>query len=327
MTRLARRSAYLRRVFASYVFTKNNQLTFWHETPERNPQARPEELGPYWMRFAGKTNYPGPFDDGGIPLLDYHGEVGRHHNPIAIAQYALGNYNAFLEHGRARHRDAFERSARWLLENLRPNERGVPVWAHHFDFEYFQTLRAPWHSGLAQGVGLSVMHRAHRLLGDAAYLEAAHRAYASLHVPTDRGGVLYVDPAGDPWIEEYIVEPPTHILNGFLWALWGVHDHRLATADAAVRDFFEACVSTVIRNLDRYDTGFWSLYELTPQRFQSPASPYYHRLHLVQLDIMHRLTGRPEFEATRARWTDYASRRTHRSAAWVTKAAFKLAYW
>ena len=321
------RSQYLRRVLASYVFTKNNQLTFWHETPARNPAARPDVLGPYWMTFADKARYPGPYDADGVPLLDYHGDVGRHHNPIAIAQYALGHYNAYIESFEPMHFERFATCAEWLLNNLLPNERGVPVWAHHFDFEYFKPLLAPWHSGLAQGVGLSVLVRAHALLKDDRYLEAAHRTFESLRTPIEDGGVLYTDPRGGVWIEEYIVHPPTHILNGFLWAMWGVHDYKLATGSSEAAEFFEACLTTVRNNLHRYDTGFWSLYELTPQRIQSPASPFYHQLHLIQLEVMHALTNEPLFLEYRNRWGSYAARRVNRSAAWVYKAGFKLVYW
>ena len=38
----------------------------------------------------------------------------------------------------------------------------------------------------------------------------------------DEGGVVYADEDGHTWFEEYIVSPPTHILNGFIWASWGV---------------------------------------------------------------------------------------------------------
>ena len=321
------RAAYLRRVFASYLFTDNNQLTFWHETPAIEPTAQAGVLGPYWMSFADKARYPGPFDDAGVPMLDYHGDLGRQYNPIAIAQYALGHYNALLRTGDSMHRERFATCAEWLLDQLLPNAGGVPVWAHHFDFEYFKPLLAPWHSGLAQGQGLSVLVRAHQLLGDDRYLEAAHRTFESLRTPIEDGGVLFTDPDGDVWIEEYIVEPPTHILNGFLWALWGVHDYRLATGSAQAGSFFDACVTTIKKNLPRYDIGFWSLYELTPQRIQSPASPFYHRLHLIQLEVMHALTNDPLFREYRDRWGSYTGRRLNRSCAWVCKAAFKLLYW
>ena len=45
------------------------------------------------------------------------------------------------------------------------------------------------------------------------------------------GGVTYTDREGYKWFEEAIVEPPTHVLNGFIWATWGVYDYFLHTGD------------------------------------------------------------------------------------------------
>ena len=43
-----------------------------------------------------------------------------------------------------------------------------------------------------------------------------------MELKTNAGGVIFEDKKKDFWIEEYIVHPPTHILNGFIWALFGV---------------------------------------------------------------------------------------------------------
>ena len=60
------------------------------------------------------------------------------------------------------------------------------------------------------------------------YEQAAEQAFVSLTKPIAQGGVLFEDDENNLWIEEYLVDPPTHILNGFIWALWGVFDFWLA---------------------------------------------------------------------------------------------------
>jgi len=90
---------YYRRIFAAYLTPQKSHLTFWHEVPEVNERFRPGELGEYYMTFTAKADYPGQYDPAGIPLLDYHGKVGLRYNPIAIAQYGLGNYNLFRRTG------------------------------------------------------------------------------------------------------------------------------------------------------------------------------------------------------------------------------------
>ena len=69
---------YWRRVIVAYRKGANSQLTFWHETPTINEgmDFKDPATG-YYMTFYDKTPYPGPFDDKGIPMLDYKGVIGR----------------------------------------------------------------------------------------------------------------------------------------------------------------------------------------------------------------------------------------------------------
>ena len=41
------------------------------------------------MLFESKANYNGHYDNNGIPLLNYHGDIGLQYNPIAISQWSL----------------------------------------------------------------------------------------------------------------------------------------------------------------------------------------------------------------------------------------------
>lgn len=279
------------------------------------------------MLFTEKANYRGAYDATGIPQLDYHGKIGLQYNPIAIAQYGLGNYNLWRRDNDPQRRKKFILIADWLAAHLEPNLAGLAVWNHHFDWEYRDTLHAPWYSGLAQGQGISVLVRAHKESGDPKYLHAAGRAFAAFEHPVDKGGVAFIDKTGDLWFEEYIVSPPTHILNGFIWALWGVYDYFVATKGQSAQDLFSRGVRTLVHNLDRYDLGFWSLYEQSGTRLPMVASRFYHSLHIVQLRIMHRLTGEGKFSEIANRWESYIHSRTKRTRALCYKSAFKLCYY
>jgi hypothetical protein len=319
--------SYYRRILSAYLLGGKSHLTFWHETPAENPDAPAGEVGEYYMLFTEKADYPGPYDPSGIPQLDYRGKIGLQYNPIAIAQYGLGNYNLFRRNGDFERRRKFFLTADWLCSHLEQNAHGLAVWNHHFDWEYRDTLRAPWYSALAQGQGISVLVRAHKESGEPRYLEAAQRAFACFHNQTNDGGVAFTDESGDLWFEEYIVSPPTHILNGFLWASWGVYDYFLATNDNSAKALFSLAVRTLLHNLDRYDLGFWSLYEQSGTRLPMVASRFYHQLHIVQLRVMHRLTGESTFARVADRWEGYTRSRTKRARALAYKSAFKLCYY
>ena len=318
---------YLRRVVAAYCLPGRSQLSFWHEIPEPHPDFLTAELGPYYMSFSAKADHAGPFDDAGIPQLDYRGKLGKQYNPIAIAQYGLGNYNVFKRDGNLDRRRKFLLVADWLTGHLEKNPAGLWVWNHHFDWDYRSTLKAPWYSALAQGQGVSLLLRAHRESGDARHLDAARRAFEPLTRRVEEGGVLHRDEQGRAWLEEYLVTPPTHILNGFLWAAWGVHDFHLATGDAGAKKLWDESVATLRGALPSYDAGYWSLYEHSGTALRMFASPFYHALHIVQLRVMQRLTGDAVFGETADRWERYRASRWNRTRAWVRKALFKLLYY
>ena len=329
----AARLQYYRRILPAYLGAGRSQLTFWHEVPEINPRANIDprashrQLGPYYMSFREKADYAGAHDANGIPMLDYRGAIGPQYNPIAIAQWGLANYNRFCETSDAARLQKTLRSADWLAANLEQNSHGLWVWSHHFDWEYRETLKAPWYSGLAQGQGVSLLLRAHAQTGDDKYQQAAEQAFISLTKPIAEGGVLFEDDENNLWIEEYLVDPPTHILNGFMWALWGVFDFWQACTDASAKHIFTRGVQTLLHNLARFDTGYWSLYEQSGAQLKMLASPFYHRLHIVQLRVMASLTSECRFTEVADCWEGYTQRRANRSRALVEKSIFKLLHY
>jgi len=318
---------YYRRVFSAYLGSNQSQLTFWHEVPEVNPNSSRSELGEYYMPFTSKADYPGHYDTDGIPMLDYHGSIGLQYNPIAIAQWGLGNYNLFCRSGSAERKTKFLAASNWLCAHLEQTSSHIWAWNHYFDWEYRTRLKRPWYSGLAQGQGISLLLRSYRETGSESYLENARKAFLSFTKSTLEGGVTFTDERGDLWIEEYIVAPPTHILNGFIWAMWGVHDYFITTGDNLARTLCEASVCTLLKNLAHYDLGFWSLYELSSTYLPMVASPFYHHLHIVQLRIMHLLTGEDLFLQYAERWESYRRSRGKRTRALCYKGAFKLCYY
>ena len=73
-------------------------------------------------------------------------------------------------------------------------------------------------------------------------------------------------------------------------------------------------METLRKNLDRYDLGFWSRYELSGTRLPMIASPFYHRLHVTQLRIMHKITGDEVFARYAEKWEKYARSRIEAGA-------------
>ncbi|MEO0129218.1 MAG: D-glucuronyl C5-epimerase family protein [candidate division WOR-3 bacterium] len=318
---------YLRRIFASYLTPLKSQLTFWYEEPAVNKNLTVTRLGEYYMPFLQKANYSEYLDANGVPRLNYHGKIGLQYNPIAIAQYGLGNYNIYKRTGEVQRFRKFLLVADWLVNNLERNCYGLAVWNHHFDWEYKTPLKAPWYSGLAQGQGISLLVRAYKETKNDRYLNTAKLAFESFLKTTKAGGVIYTGDNNYTWIEEYIVEPPTHILNGCIWALWGVYDYYLLTKDTFARNVFEKVTESLKNNLQKYDTGFWSLYEISNTKMKMLASPFYHHLHICQLNVMYKLTKERVFQDYAIRWENYRRNFFKKSFAFFYKSLFKLLYY
>lgn len=196
-------------------------------------------------------------------------------------------------------------------------------WEHGFDLPHTYELRAPWVSAMAQGEGASLLVRLHAATGDERYAHAARRALRLLGLPAEEGGTSSLL-HGRPFPQEYPTSPPSFVLNGGMFAMWGLYDVALALDDARARRAFDDAVETLALNLHRWDNGWWSLYDLYPHRFANPASFAYHELHIAQLEAMHRIAPRDQLAGTAERFIRYERSHVRRTRAFATKAAFRL---
>lgn len=318
---------YWKRIFNAYVSKKPSQLTFWHGKPTKNKDLDLNRLDQYYMLFSKKANFNENLDKKGIPRLNYHGEIGKQYNPIAISQWGLGNYNKWKNKKENIYFLKFIKSANWLKDNIKLNKFGVSVWMHNFDFEYRDLLKSPWYSGLAQGQGLSVLVRAYKETKDISYLDVIERVILSFDKNISEGGVNYIDEKNDPWIEEYLVSPPTHILNGFIWGLWGIRDYYIFFKSSKHKKLFYKYSNTILKNLENYDLGYWSKYEESGTLLPMISSPFYHNLHICQLEIMYDLTGNKSYITYSRKWRKYSQNRLYKFLAIINKIIFKVFYY
>ena len=214
-----------------------------------------------------------------------------------------------------------------MVSNLEPNEADLHVWPHRFEWEYQTLLPSGWYSALAQGQGLSLLLRAHKATGDSLYSEAAERVFESFSREMEEGGVVHTDDRGYVWLEEVIIDPPTHILKEMMWASWGIYDHWLHTGSERARKLWEESLRTLRDRMGDFDVGYWSLYDIAGTPLPNPASRFYHALHVVQLRVMFQLSGDPSFSEWAERWDNYQRGALTRRVAWGHKALFKLLYY
>lgn len=263
----------------------------------------PGRIGGYYNDLSAKVPYNKDEKDD-IPVINYGKNKGFQENAIAVAQMALGCYEIWLTKKDESHKERFLRLADWLVKKQRMDVNWSGIWEFKFDWNY--RLKSPWVSAMAQGEGISVLLRAHQMTQEKRYLIAAQRALKPFNYTVEQGGVKSIDEDGSIFFEEYPSVPYSHVLNGFIFALWGLYDYAIYQNDSHARKLFDAGVATLEKGLPRYDLGHWSAYDLyKPYRIRYIANPFYHQLHIAQLRALYRLTRRDIFLQTAEKWEGY----------------------
>jgi heparosan-N-sulfate-glucuronate 5-epimerase len=243
---------------------------------------------------------------------------------VGTAQWALGAYERYLEGEGEEWLECALDAGRYLLDDLEQGGPSDGAWVHWMEMPHTYRLRPPWISAMAQGEGASLLVRLYAETGDESFADAARRALKPLSIPVRNGGVRAFL-GGGPFFEEYPTEPPSFVLNGGIFAMWGCYDVGVGLEDSAAKQDFDDAVDSLARNIERWDTGYWSLYDLFPHPIlPNVASAAYHALHITQLRAMQRIAPRKEFAETAERFEGYARERGNAARAFAVKSALRI---
>lgn len=238
---------------------------------------------------------------------------------VAVAQHGLGCYERWLGGEGEIWLEAAVRVGRLLATN----QQADGSWSNTVPLRHTFPLKTPWRCGMAQGEAASLLVRLHLETDQEEFAEAALRALAPLSRPTEKGGVC-ASLDGAPWPEEYPTDTPSFVLNGAIFAWWGMRDVAVGLSDTGAAVAFECGVEALAQNLYRFDTGTWSVYCLYPHPVLPIASTFYHQLHINQLTAMQVIAPREEFVAVRDRWATYFESAALRRRAVARKALHRL---
>jgi len=236
--------------------------------------------------------------------------------PVSILQLGLGAWQ--LSSDNPAWKLAVREVVEWVLLDMDARGR----LAHYFDMPHTYDIAGPWYSAMAQGQAVSLLVRAAHLLDAPELMNEASRAATWL---LDEQSELIVVTADGPVLQEYATNPhAAHVLNGWIFGLWGLYDLAMATGSPFARDAFDEGVATLRLRLGLYDAAGWSRYDLFPHPIVHVASPFYHRLHIEQLRVMNELAPSAEFVSMADRWEASAANRLSIATAIVRKVGFRL---
>ena len=238
--------------------------------------------------------------------------------PVSLAQLALGWYERVLL-GEPQAVEQFESTCRVLLSKAESSGSQL-LWPYDDIVPKYGLRGQRWYDGMTQGQAASTFVRAFLLFRSSEYEVAARRAIEPLLERDER--FVAMTPSG-PILEEGGMRPPAHILNGWIFSLWGLWDVRIGLAEPRAESLLAATLECLRATLDAYDVGWWTRYSLFPHVLPDLAKPFYHRIHIDQMEVLHRLTGIEEFGSAARRWESYNSR-SARFAALAQKLPFKV---
>ena len=287
--------------------------SYYHVPQGLGKAFAPDRLEGYFNDLTAKTAWPGPVDKSGIPLnvTDARKKV---YFATTIIQKALGHWDMWIISKHSAEKELFLKLCDWLVEN-QDMRGGWPLWPQlGFDFP------SPY-SAMSQGEAISALVRAWSITQERNYLKAANRALDILAHDISKKGTRRHVPEGSI-LEEVPSSRLSGVLNGWIFALFGVYDYFLAQKDPRARDLLEETIGALVAYLPQYNTGCWSYYDLTG----TLASPFYHRLHIAQLEALE--LAFPEhakiFRQTREVWARQLNAPLCKARAIAVKAFQKL---
>ena len=316
-------------IISRYSQRKKSSLAFWwlplyegHGVYDLSIQKATD----YYLDFSSKADYNVLFDENQVVMLDYMGSIGKQYNPCAIAQYGLGLLSRYLKSKDASLLNRAIIQGDWICRNMVISEKQIGRLEYTFsDFNYEGSHNNI--SSIVQGQAISFLLRLYVITKNDEYLKCSDYLFRSFEYTTQEGGVVKYDAQGRMYLEEAITEKISCVLDGFIYAIFGVYDYYLITSDMAAKHIFEQCCITVSERLDDFDLGFWSRADCYIEKPKMPASSFYHNVHVQQLKALFILTGVQKFYDYAMKWQTYQNNFLYRKIAFLYKCWFKVFYY
>lgn len=195
-------------------------------------------------------------------ISEYKDEYEQHFQPslfyknsAAICNFAKKNPDRRAALGRL-HRDLFDRMMEFATWD------GSKLYIRsEFEFPVYNgKLNKGWVSGIVNGFGIAGILKAQECFKDPEYatvLQGLVESYKSMHVsgktPPERW-ISFIDDDGYLWFEEYPMPngEANRILNGHIFALFGLILYEKRTGDESVRPLINGGLKTIEDNILKF---------------------------------------------------------------------------
>ena len=166
------------------------------------------------------------------------------------------------------HLRLFLHAADWFINNQDQDTGGwaTPVIFNKDRKKYpgAEEVESGWYGAMCQGQAMSVLVRAYLKTGDEKYLRSAEAGVRVFNLSSGEGGVRAVFMNKYVWYEEYPTNPPSFILNGFMYSLLGLYDVKSVSTRVRKQatQLYKSGIESLAAMLPLYDSGFSTFYDL-----------------------------------------------------------------
>ena len=280
----------------------------WHVNQDLGKCFSNEDIKGYYNNLTEKvTKIPELLGNTKLPKLEAN--KGDYIDfPVAIFQYGLGAYDLFLMTNDERYMIKFQQCVEWAC--LHQDEKGR--WNN-----FFYIFPEHPYGAMAQGEGVSLLIRAYKSTGRKHYLTVAKKAIDYMLQSIEKGGTTHY------LKDEILFLEYTHrnaVMNGWIFAWWGLWDYVIVTKDSKYKEILDKSCDTLVKYLPLFSNSYWSMYDLGGRI----ASPFYHNLHVAQMQAMYMLTGRIEFDQYANKWGGEQKKSIAKLRAFLKKACQKI---
>jgi len=279
--------------------------SFIHSGYRLNRTGASPYIGPHVVPLDNTTW--GKVGADGVLQVTINGKQVYH--PVSSAWWMNQMISSYKVTGDKRYLDRVIKTAQYLIRYSVSDQNGT-WFPYRFDYEHdgFR-LKAPWVSGMAQGMMLSTFVNLYDVTKNPYWRTWADRTYKTYKAPKSAKGRWFQDVRlvnGKKFLsfEEYpaVESQISHVVNGNIYAMYGLYDYYRLTGSSEALWFFDTAASSL------RDTFLWyrnpgrpSWYAATPYGWRIWGNPAgYHKGVTSQLRIMADLTKDRRFtdEAT-----------------------------
>ncbi|MBS5386561.1 MAG: hypothetical protein KHY31_04200 [Clostridiales bacterium] len=271
----------------------------------------PDKLEGYFNNLTDKVLKCETVDESNLPC-NYTNTGEKCRLIVAVLQYGLGSYDLYLTTSDKKYYSKFMASVKYIAE--KQNDDG--------SFNVYEGMKnmPEEKSAMIQGQAASLFLRAYKQNGECKYFMQAKAAIDCMLRSVKEGGTTVYNGDNTFYFQELFDNGQDAILNGWIFAFFGLYDFCLVSDNEQYQKVKEESLEYLANSISKYDRKYWSNYN----QENTIASPFYHKLHVAQLEALSMISKRKEFLYYKMKWDKQYMNKITYLRAFVVKAFQKL---